>query len=112
MNYYTELFKNEDDARKPDECFVLITDKPFAEFKAEVYGTHMALHKCQILDIDGNWTELNESIPPFDYIHWNAKIINWRPRRDLSREDLQIVFEQICENNLDRIRQSKAILNL
>ena len=112
MKYFTELFKSEDDARKSDEYFVLITDKPFAEFKAEVGDTHMALHKCEIIDIDGNKIALDESIPPFDYIHWNAKIIYWMPRRDLTQEDLGFIFEKICERNLGRMRQAKESFNL
>jgi len=116
VKYFTELFEpnkaEHNMERKPDKYFVAITDKPFDEFRAEVGGTHMALHKCEIIDIDGNKTVLDESIPPFDYIHWNAKIITWMPRRDLTQEDLGFIFEKICENNLGRIRQAKESFNL
>jgi hypothetical protein len=112
MDYFTELFKHGNNERKEGEYLVVKTDKPFAEFRAEVYGTHMALHKYKIIDIDGNETEINEQTLPYYYLGFNFKILHWRPGRVLDSEEAQTVFEQIVENNMCRISGSKAFFNL
>ncbi len=102
MPYFTELFDPKKKDTEAKKSVLIKTQKPFKEFRAEVYKLHLAPHPCEIIDLDGDVVKITKESSISVYLWANPIILNWRAE-PLESEAVEASFEVL----LERIEQKK-----